>query len=222
VADSLGKRVSYTWWAQRRGFIRNTLNAGDCDAVMGIPTELDMVETTRPYYRSTYVFVSRSDRAYALHSIEDPQLRRLSVGVQLIGNDGFNTPPAHALSRQGIVDNVVGYTLYGDYRDDSPPKRIVEAVETGAIDVAAVWGPLAGYFARQSPIPLILTPIAHTDHFRPLTFQFDISVGVRKGDASLKAAIESVLAKRRPGVRRLLAEYGVPVVDEENESDRAN
>jgi mxaJ protein len=222
VADSLGKRVSYTWWAQRRGFIRNTLKAGDCDAVMGIPTELDMVETTRPYYRSTYVFVSRRDRAYALRSIEDPQLRRLLIGVQLIGNDGFNTPPAHALSRQGIVDNVVGYTLYGDYRDDSPPKRIVEAVETGAVDVAAVWGPLAGYFARQSAIPLTLTPIADTDHFRPLMFQFDISVGVRKGDHALKTAIESVLAERRADVTHLLAEYGIPIVGDEGDPNRAN
>jgi quinoprotein dehydrogenase-associated probable ABC transporter substrate-binding protein len=203
--------VSYTWWAQRRGFIRNTLKAGDCDVVMGIPARLDMVEATRPYYRSTYVFVSRSDRHYALHSIKDARLRDLSVGVQLIGDDGFNTPPAHALSEQGIVRNVIGYTVYGDYRQSNPPARIVEAVENGTIDVAAVWGPLAGYFARRSPVPLTLTAIGDTAEFNPLSFQFDIAVGVRKGDFARKAAIDDVLGDHRAEVARLLEIYGVPL-----------
>jgi quinoprotein dehydrogenase-associated probable ABC transporter substrate-binding protein len=211
VAGQLGKRVSYTWWAQRRGFIRNTLKAGDCDVVMGIPASLDMVEATRPYYRSTYVFVSRSDRHYALHSIKDVRLKDLSVGVQLIGDDGFNTPPAHALSKQGIVRNVVGYTVYGDYRQSNPPARIVEAVENGTIDVAAVWGPLAGYFARRSPTPLTLTAIGDTAEFDPLSFQFDIAVGVRKGDVARKAAIDDVLADHRAEIVRLLESYGVPL-----------
>ena len=212
VAGKLGKQVAYTWWAQRRGFIRNTLKAGDCDVVMGVPAKLDMVETTRPYYRSTYVFVSQSDRGYALNSIKDARLRSLSIGVQLIGDDGFNTPPAHALGEQGIVRNVVGYTVYGDYRQANPPARIVEAVESGAVDVAAVWGPLAGYFARRSPVPLTLTPIVDTEDFSPLAFQYDIAVGVRRGDHARKAEIDDVLARHRAEITRLLEDYGVPLV----------
>jgi mxaJ protein len=220
VAAELGKKVIYTWWAQRRGFIRNTLKAGDCDVVMGVPAELDMVEATRPYYRSAYVFVSRSDRAYALHSIKDERLRNLSIGVQLVGNDGFNTPPAHALGEQGIVRNVVGYTLYGDYREDSPPKRIVEAVESGVVDVAAVWGPLAGYYAQRSRVPLTLTPIGDTADFHPLAFEFDIAVGVRKGEHALRGAIEAVLVRRSAEIERLLADYGVPLVGRDGEPVR--
>jgi mxaJ protein len=220
VAGKLGKRVTYTWWAQRRGFIRNTLKAGDCDVVMGIPARLDMVEATRPYYRSTYVFVSRSDRHYALHSIKDARLKDLSVGVQLIGDDGFNTPPAHALSKQGIVRNVVGYTVYGDYRQSNPPARIVEAVENGTIDVAAVWGPLAGYFARRSPVPLTLTAIGDTAEFDPLAFQFDIAVGVRKGDHARKVAIDDVLAGHRAEIARLLDSYGVPLTSSDGTEGR--
>jgi mxaJ protein len=98
VAGELGKTVAYTWWAQRRGFIRNTLNAGACDVIMGVPT-LDMIATTRPYHRSTYVFVSRKDRALDFSSMEAPELRTLRVGVHLIGDDGANTPPAHALGQ---------------------------------------------------------------------------------------------------------------------------
>ena len=118
IAQDLGQHVVYTWWAQRRGFIRNTLKAGSCDVVMGVPARLDMVETTRPYYGSTYVFLSRADRHYDLHSLKDPRLHNLAIGVQLIGDDGYNTPPAHALGEQGIITNLVGYTVYGDYRQD--------------------------------------------------------------------------------------------------------
>ncbi len=213
VAADLGKHVTYTWWAQRRGFVRNTLKAGNCDVIMGVPTRLDMVATTRPYYRSTYVFVSRSDRSLDIRSMTDPRLKSLAVGIQLIGDDGFNTPPAHALGAQGIVENVKGYSIYGDYRQPSPPSRIIEAVEDGTIDVAAVWGPLAGYFARQSPVPLTVRPIADTEQFAPIAFTFDIAMGVRKGDHALKARLDDVIARRREDIRRLLESYGVPLVD---------
>jgi mxaJ protein len=213
IAGKLGQEVTYTWWAQRRGFIRNTLKAGACDVVMGIAANVDMVETTRPYYRSAYVFLSRSDRRYALSSLTDPRLHQLAIGVQLIGDDGANTPPAHALSEQGIVDNVVGYTVYGDYRQPNPPARIVEAVETGKIDVAAVWGPLAGYFAQRSPVALTVTPIGGTEDFKPLVFQFDIAVGVRKGDHARRAQIDEVLAQHRAEITHLLESFGVPLVN---------
>jgi quinoprotein dehydrogenase-associated probable ABC transporter substrate-binding protein len=167
-AKETGQSVAYTWWAQRRGFIRNTLKAGNCDVIMGVPVGLDMVETTRPYYRSSYVFLSRSDRQLDIASMTDPRLRTLKIGIQLIGDDGFNTPPGHALAEQGIVDNVVGYTVYGDYRRPNPPAQILEAVARGEIDIAAVWGPLAGYFARQSPVKLTVVPITETERFAPL------------------------------------------------------
>src|SRR5262249_37704520 len=120
VAAELGKTVSYTWWAQRRGFIRNTLKAKDCDVMIGVPVGYDLVEATRPYYRSTYVFVSRSDRDLDISSLTDERLRQLSIGVHLIGDDGSNTPPADALAHRGITGNVKGYMIYGDYRRPSP------------------------------------------------------------------------------------------------------
>ena len=212
VAKDLGRTVAYTWWAQRRGFIRNTLNAGKCDVVMGVP-DLDMIDTTRPYYRSTYVFVSRADRRLDFSSIEAPELRTLRIGVHLIGDDGANPPPAHALGAQGIVDNVVGYMIYGDYREDSPPARLIEAVERGDVDVAAVWGPLAGYFAKHSQVPLRVVPITDTEAYRPLVFQFPIAMGVRKGDRALADRLNQVIERRGDEIRALLERYGVPLVD---------
>ena len=212
IASKLGKPLSYTWWAQRRGFIRSTLKAGSCDVIMGVPPGLAMVEATHPYYRSTYVFVSRADRHYGISSLKDPRLRELKIGVQLIGDDGYNTPPAHVLSDEGMVRNIVGFTVYGDYSQPNPPARIIDAVEKGSIDIAAVWGPLAGYFAEHSPEALEVTPIADGDSFRPFVFQYDIAIGVRKGNGELRDAIDRVLSEYREDVDRLLADYGIPLV----------
>jgi mxaJ protein len=211
LARELKATVQYTWWAQRRGFIRNTLKAGLCDVVLGVPAELDMALTTRPYYRSTYVFVSRKDRGLKLRSLEDPALRTLKVGVHLVGDDMSNTPPAHALARRGIVNNVAGYTLYGDYSKESPPSELIAAVRRGEVDVAIVWGPLAGYFAQRPGPALELVPVEpQRDPATGLPFTFDISMGVRKGDQPLKQELEAVLTRRQHEVDALLTEYGVP------------
>src|SRR5581483_7529739 len=160
VGDELNRPVTYTWWAQRRGFVRNTLNAGECDLVIGTAAGMDMLSTTRPYYKSTYVFVTRHDRGLDIRSFDDSVLHRLKIGVQLIGDDFANTPPAHALANRGIVRNLVGFPVYGDYAEPNPAARIMTAVERGDVDVAIVWGPLAGYFAKSSPVALDLVPVS--------------------------------------------------------------
>jgi mxaJ protein len=212
VARDLHEKVQYTWWAQRRGFIRNTLKAGECDVIMGIPTGVGMVLPTSPYYRSTYVFVTRRDRGIDVHSFDDPILRRVRIGVQLIGDDGTNSPPAHALSNRGIINNVKGYTVYGDYSQDSPPSRIIDAVARGDVDVAIAWGPMAGYWAKRSAVPLKLVPVQPQIDLPFLPFVFDIGVGVRHGDSTFRASLQSVLNRRRPEIQRILDEYGVPQV----------
>jgi mxaJ protein len=214
VAQNFGKAVVYTWWAQRRGFIRHTLKAGDCDLVMGVPAQYDLVEATRPYYQSTYVFVSQTARDLQLSAIDDPQLRSLAIGVHLIGDDGNNTPPAHALGQQGIIDNVRGFMIYGDYREPAPPARLIEAVEHGEIDVAAAWGPLAGYAAKTSNVPLTITPIVADDRFAPQQFQFDIAMGVRKGDYAFRDRLNDFIAQHRAQIAALLQSYGVPLVEQ--------
>ncbi|HEV2862353.1 MAG TPA: substrate-binding domain-containing protein [Pyrinomonadaceae bacterium] len=210
LAEDLGGRVEYTWWAQRRGFFRNTLRAGACDVVLGVPASFELAATTSPYYRSTYVFVYRKDRGLKVGSFDDEVLRRVKVGVQLVGDDGSNTPPAHALAARGVVENVRGYTLYGDYSRESPPSRIVEAVARGEVDVAVVWGPLAGYYARRQRVPLEVVPVSPQIDLPFLPFVYDISMGVRRGDEDLRLQLEQFLERRRPDIERLLDDYGVP------------
>ena len=210
IAADLHAKLDYVWWAQRRGYVRNTLNEGKCDFWPGVASTVEMLATSRPYYRSTYMFVTRGKDGLAGLTLDDPRLKKLRIGVQLVGNDAMNTPPAHALARRGIVANVRGYMLYGNYRDPNPPAAIVEAVAKGEVDVAMVWGPLAGYFAKSSAVPLRLEKVTPWLDDAQWPMAYDISVGVRKNDAALLREIDAVLARRAGTIRALLARYGVP------------
>jgi len=207
LGQTLGEKVEYTWWAQRRGFLRETLNAGRCDVVMGLPSTDTMALTTQPYYRSSYVLVYRTDRDYEIRSLDDPKLKHLRIGVHLIGNN--SPPPAIALARRGITDNVVGYSIYGDYREANPPLKLVKAVAHGDIDVAIVWGPMAGYFAKQEPVALTIAPLANSAQDE-LPFAFSISLAVRKGDEAMKTRLNAALARQRDAIHALLDAYHVP------------
>jgi mxaJ protein len=213
VAEELGSEVRYVWWAQRRGSVRETLNARRCDLIPGIGTGVGSLATTSPYYRSTYVFVTRTDRGLDVETFDDPRLRQLTIGVQLIGDDSSNTPPAHELARRGIVANVRGYMVYGDYLQKSPARAIVEDVAKGVLDIAVVWGPVGGYFSK--PYGGTLEVRAVNAGGAQLPMVFDISMGVRKSDPVLRDAIEAALSTRTGDISSILAEFGVPVLQPE-------
>jgi mxaJ protein len=211
LARELGAQVRYTWWAQRRGAVRNTLNAGDCDVIPGTASSAGITGTTDPYYRSTYVFVSRADRGLgSLASLDDPRLRTLRIGVQLVGDDGANPPPAMSLARRGIVDNVRGFMVYGDYADAAPQLPVVDAVARGDLDVAVVWGPTAGYFAAKQPIPMVLTPVTPWLDGPQSPMVFDISMGVRRDDRALRRELDRALERNRDAIVKILGAYHVP------------
>ena len=214
IASDLHAKLTYLWWAQRRGYVRNTLNEKRCDFWPGIASNVEMVATTRPYYRSTYMFVTRASDKLGGLTLDDARLRTLKIGVQMVGNDASNTPPAHALASRGIIGNVRGYMLYGDYSKPDPPAQIIEAVERGEVDVALVWGPLAGYFGARSPVPLRLEPVTPWFADQQWPMRFDISVGVRKDDQKLLNDIDRVLTRRSSAIRKLLAAYRVPLAVE--------
>ena len=166
--------------------------------------------TTTPYYRSSYVFVSRKDRHLGVRSLDDPALRKLRIGVQLVGDDYANTPPVHALSRRGIVGNLVGFSVFGDYSEPNPPARIIDAVVADDVDLAIAWGPLAGYFAKHAPLELELALVSPEIDPPALRFAFDISLAVRPGDQQLKQELEAVLQRKKSRIERILTDYGVP------------
>ena len=211
-AQSLGSELHYTWWPQRRGFLRGTINAGHCDVVMGVPAQYNQVLTTEPYYQSSYAFVYSPSADYQLASLDDAILRTLRIGVHLIGDDYTNSPPAHALSQRRIVNNVVGYSVYGNYAEDSPPGKIVAAVAAGDIDTAIVWGPIAGYFARQYTPPLNVVLLPPDTGSPLLPFSYEMAMGVRLGNKALKTQLDTLLEHHAEQIQSILTDYGVPLV----------
>jgi len=213
IGQRLGLPVAYVWFAQRRGFFRNTLREGRCDAVIGAPEKFERADSTDPYYYSSYVFISRKDRNLDITSFDDPRLKSLKIGVQMIGDDALNTPPAHLLADRGIISNVVGYSVYGEYTEPNPPAKIIDAVANKDVDIAIAWGPLAGYFASREKVPLDIRPVAPEPNAK-LPTVFGISVAVRFGNDDFKAKLNEILEKDRVDIDHILAEYHVPRVPE--------
>ncbi len=211
VARDLGREVRYVWQPQRRGFIRTTLRNGSCDVVMSVPAGLEQLRTTRPYYRSTYVFLARRGRA-RIRSLDDPVLRHLRIGVQVIGEDYENPPPVQALANRHLAANVRGYTVYGNYGATAPQRGLIDAVASGEVDVGIAWGPLAGYFAGQSTTPLAVVAIPPVAAQERLPFTFEMAMGVRRDDVALARALDEVIERREADIRRILQRFGVPLV----------
>jgi mxaJ protein len=213
VAGALGMPVEYVWRPQRRGFVRNTLSAGRCDVMMEAPADYGRATTTAPYYRSSYVFLSRRDRHLAVRSFDDPRLRRLRIGVQMIGDDYANSPPAQALGSRGLAANIVGFPVYGDYSQPTPLSPIADAVVSRAVDVAVVWGPLGGWYAKQSPVRLTIKPVTpDVDSRSGLPLTFKISMAVRPGNSDLRRLLDGVIRTHRAAIEETLRGFGVPML----------
>lgn len=204
-AKDLGATPTYTWWPDRRGFIRNTLRANQCDVVIGVPNGYDQVRWTTPYYRSSYAFVFVKDGKFQVRSWDDESLRRARIGVIAA------TPPADALIKKGLMGNVAAYRLTIDYTTEYPGK-IVDDVAAGKIDLAIVWGPLAGYFAKKAAVPLEVVAVPPLEGV-PVPFTYEISMGVRKRDNARQEQLEVLLRKHEAQIVNILREYGVPLVD---------
>ena len=213
VASDLNAAVINYWWPERRGFLRNSILGGFCDVLINVPVGFDPVATTQPYYRSTYYLVYRADRGLHLRSLDDTLLKHLKIGVNMIGYDYTQTPPAHALSARGIL----GLVGFGNFLNPDPhadhPQDIVEAVAKDSINVAVVWGPKAGYWVKRQSVPLTLVALPDSDVVSGLPFAFSMAMGVRHRDKELKAQLDSVIDRRRGDILGILRDYNVPMVE---------
>ncbi|HEY8119641.1 MAG TPA: substrate-binding domain-containing protein [Methylophilaceae bacterium] len=203
IAKDLGKKVSYQFWIDRFGYIRNTLNAHRCDVLMGTVTDNDMVLTSKPYYRSGYVFVYRKDSGYNITDWDSPDLHKATIGV--VGQ----TPPTRPLSDKGLLGNSRPYRIMRDL--NLPPSYMIDDLVKGDIDVAILWGPIGGYYAKQAKIPLVVVPAPEYEttnvHGKE---NWNISIGVRKKDKERMAMIQEVLDRRKDDILKILDEYGIP------------
>jgi mxaJ protein len=208
IAADLQHPLHYVWRSQRQGFVRKTLGAAQCDLWLGVAQGMEQVISTSPYYRSTYVFATRESDGLSGLTLDDPRLRARLIGVQMLGTQSNNTPPAHALAERGLISNVRGFMVYGDATQANPSAAILDALVGRQIDIALVWGPQAGFYARHSPVALHLEPVTPAaDPSAPMTF--DISMAVR-AEGPLRPLIEATLKAESPRIHAILEDYGVP------------
>jgi mxaJ protein len=209
VARSMGSRLEYTWWSQRKNFAKRSLQEGACDVVMGIPSGLQGVLTSEPYYRSTYVFVSRRDRNLQIESLTDPRLSALRIGIHVVGDDF--APPAYALAHRGITERIVGFSLLGSFGETNPPRKLIDAVANNEVDLAIAWGPFAGYFSQEEKAALAITPV-QPPVFLGVPFTYSIAAGMRPGNEGLKTELDRILQAKSAAVQQILRSYDVPQV----------
>jgi len=207
VAKEMGAELRYEWLPLRRGFVRKTIDAGLCEVFIGVPTGFERVLVTRAYYRSSYVFVD-GPRAHGIDGFDDARLASLTIGVQLVGNDLAATPPGHALVAMRNIENVRGFTIYGER---PVAQRMVAAVASGEIDAALIWGPQAGYFARRATLEVRAARAPFG--LAGVPFEFDIAMGVRRGDRALRDELDAIIERRRADIDAILAAYSVPRSD---------
>jgi quinoprotein dehydrogenase-associated probable ABC transporter substrate-binding protein len=209
MAKTWNSKLEYVWWAAPRGMMR-MLNGFYCDVSIEMPVLSDMAGVTRPYFRTSYVMVQRKDAPHQVTGLDDPALKKMKIGVHLFAADGENTPPAMALSSHGVVGNLVGFstTYVGGM---NKPEDIVRAVEDKTIDMAFVWGPIAGYYAKQIGADLVLTAVGD-DSVSHIPFVYSMGMATRRRESQFKDSLEKFITSKAPEIQSLLQQYGIPLL----------
>lgn len=210
LAHKLGKSLAYTFYPDATGFIRNTLNAHRCDVVLGIAQGDDLVQPTNPYYRTGYAAAYRQDGPLkGMESLGDPRLKTAKIGI-IAG-----TPPATFLAENGLLGHIKSYALVVDTRFDSPTHEMMDDLDRGEIDVALLWGPIAGYYAMKAKAPTAVVPLVKEQGGPPLVFR--IVMGVRHSDQNWKRDLNKLISDNQGEIQTILRSYGVPLLDENDQ-----
>jgi len=209
MGTEFGLKVDYTWFPQVIGFVRNTLRTRLCDLVMGTVAGDEIMQTTNPYYFTTYVMFYRSDKGPAAKGPQDPGLASLRLGV--VGG----TPPADLLTRYDLMAHTKPYALTVDTRYESPTHEMVQDVVDGNIDVGFLWGPIAGYYRKRDNLPLTLMPLKSEPGTARM--EYHIAMGVRANEPEWRRRINAAILKRQAEITAILRDYGVPLLNEQGD-----
>jgi mxaJ protein len=204
IGGYLDDDIQFVWQRMGRGFVREFIDKDKCDLVVGIPSAFRALLTTQPYYRSSFVFITQKSAKYHPASIDDPALKNHRIGVEALEEE--YTPPAEALSRRGLQTQLVGIYAVGSHAFD-----LAKAVSCNEVDLAIMWGPTAGYFAKHSSQNLTVTPI-QPEYDGPLPFTFAIAMGVSKKNHELQSKLDQFIEVNRAAIQTLLDSYGVPLL----------
>jgi quinoprotein dehydrogenase-associated probable ABC transporter substrate-binding protein len=217
IADLLARKLSvpviYTWFPQAIGFVRNTLGARKCDLVIGFPQGDELVQNTNAYYRSAYALVYRTDSPLAgVATLDDPRLKGKSIGV-IAG-----TPPATIMAMDGLLATARSFQLVVDRRYSSPAEEMMTAIADGELDAGVLWGPIAGYYAKISPVPMAVVPLVKESKGPRMAFR--ITMGIRPNEPDWKHKLNDLIAANQAEINAILLDFGVPILTENNEPIR--
>jgi quinoprotein dehydrogenase-associated probable ABC transporter substrate-binding protein len=211
LADKLGKGLSYSWYPQATGFVRNTLAAHKCDVIMGVPQGDDLVQVTNPYYRTAYALVLKQGHGLdGVETLGDPRLKGKRIGIVA------GTPPGNNMAANGLMANAKPYPLVIDTRVDSSAAAMMHDLATGEIDAGILWGPMAGYYARRTNPAVTVVPLVKETTGPRMAYR--IAMGVRYTDQEWKRQLNRIIGENQPAINKLLLGFGVPLLDD---SDRA-
>ena len=209
IGTELGRKVDYVWYPQVIGFVRNTLRAHLCDLVMGTVAGDEIMQTTNPYYFTSYVVFQRSDKGLAFEGLDDPRLKSLHLGVVA------GTPPSDLLARHDLMSRTKPYPLTADTRAESPTHQMVQDVVDGTIDIGFLWGPIAGYWRKHDALPLTLVPLKSEPGAPRMAYH--IAMGVRANEPEWRRSINAAILKRQAEITAILQDYGVPLLNDQGE-----
>jgi len=207
LAARLDKRLAYTWYPQSTGFVRMTLGSFRCDVIMGFPQGGDLAQSTNPYYRSVYALVTKPGAQLdGVDSLGDERLKGKRLGIVA------GTPPATYLVARGLMATAKPYSLVVDTRFDSVGRAMTKDIASGEIDAGILWGPIAGWFARQTDPPLHVVPLLKESGGPSLAYR--ITMGVRPTDQNWRRELNGVIRQIQPDITKILLDFGVPLLDE--------
>jgi quinoprotein dehydrogenase-associated probable ABC transporter substrate-binding protein len=208
-ADKLQKKLDYMYYPQATGFVRMTIGAHRCDVIMGFPQGDDLVQGTNPYYRTAYALISKPGSGLEdVTALEDARLKGKHIGVVA------GTPPGTNMAANGLMANAKPYPLMIDTRVDSSAEAMVNDLNKGEIDAGVLWGPMAGYYAKKANPPLHVTPLVQEKSGPQLVYR--IGMGVRRADQNWKRLLNRLIQENQPEINKILLDYGVPLLDENN------
>lgn len=209
-AAKLNKKVAYTYFPQATGFVRMTLGSHRCDVIMGFPQGDDLVQSTNPYYRTAYALILKPGSSLeGVESLDDQRLKGRRIGIVA------GTPPATYLAVNGLIATAKPYALMVDTRIDSSAEAMVKDLSSGEIEAGILWGPMAGFYARQTDPPLRVVPLVK-EHGGP-SLIYRITMGVRAADQTWKRQLNRLIAENQPEINKLLIGYGLPLLDERDQ-----
>jgi mxaJ protein len=206
VAHDIHRAPVFIWARSRRGFLRERFNKDACDVLLGVPTGVHAIAVTDPYYTSSYAFVTPARKRLQIASFSDNHLNEQRIGLQILEED--LSPPSLPLIRSGHAAQIVGFESFGKREGD-----VVKAVADGRVGIAVAWGPVVGYFAHQSRVPLTVTLVSRGYTFSGIPFTYSIGFGVHKRDQVLLQQLNDSIHRLQPQIDRILAAFAVPTVN---------